>query len=58
MNEVCMFTANNTPNQTKSMPIFSATGPISGMMMKANSKKSKKNAKMNTKMFTTIKKPN
>ena len=30
----------------------------SGMMMKANSKKSKKKAKTNTKMFTTIKKPN
>ena len=38
MNEVCMFTASSTPNQIKSMPILSATGPSSGMTMKDSSK--------------------
>ena len=57
MNEVCIFTASSTPNHTRSIPSFSATGPISGMMMKANSKKSRKKASTNTRMLTTIKKP-
>ena len=52
-----MFTARSTPNQTKSMPSFSATGPMSGMMMKANSKKSRKKASRNTRIFTTMRKP-
>ena len=57
MKLVCMFTHNSTPNHTMSMPIFSATGPSMGKMMKAISKKSKKKAKKKMKMFTTIKKP-
>ena len=57
MNDVCMFTASSTPNHTRSMPIFSATGPTSGTMMKASSKKSRKKASRNTRMFTTIRKP-
>ena len=52
-----MLTASSTPNQTRSMPSFSATGPISGMMMNASSKKSRKKASTNTRMLTTIRKP-
>src|SRR6266508_719315 len=37
MNDVCMLTPRITPNQIRSMPSFSATGPSSGMMMKASS---------------------
>ena len=52
-----MFTASSTPNQTRSMPSLSATGPSSGTTMKDSSKKSRKNASTKTRMFTTIRKP-
>ena len=52
-----MLTASNTPNHTRSMPSLSATGPISGMMMNASSKKSRKKARTNTSRFTTMRKP-
>jgi hypothetical protein len=39
------------------MPSLSATGASSGMMMKAISKKSRKNARKKMKMLTTIRKP-
>ncbi len=39
------------------MPILSATGPSIGRMMKAISKKSRKNARKKMKMLTTIRKP-
>ena len=57
MNDVCMLTASSTPNQMRSMPSFSATGPSSGTMMNDSSKKSRKNASRNTTMLTTIRKP-
>jgi len=49
MKLVWMLAQISTPNQTRSMPSLSATGVSSGMMMKAISKKSRKNAttKMN-----------
>ncbi|MCY1205685.1 hypothetical protein D9M72_172390 [compost metagenome] len=52
-----MFTHSSTPNHTMSMPSLWATGPSSGRMMKAISKKSRKNARKNTKMLTAIRKP-
>ena len=52
-----MFTASSTPNHTRSMPSFSATGAINGTTMKLSSKKSRKNASTKTSRFTTIKKP-
>ncbi len=57
MNDVCMLTASSTPNQTRSTPSFSATGPISGMTMNDSSKKSRKNASTKIRMLTTIRKP-
>ena len=57
MNDVCMLTASSTPNQIRSMPIFSATGPNSGTMMKASSKKSRKKASTKVSTLTTIRKP-
>ena len=52
-----MFTASSTPNQTRSMPSFSATGASSGTTMKDSSKKSRKKASRKIRMFTTIRKP-
>ena len=52
-----MFTPSSTPNQIRSMPSLSATGASSGTMMKASSKKSRKNASRKTRMLTTIRKP-
>ena len=49
-----MLTPRITPNQIRSMPSFSAAGPSSGMMMKASSKKSRKNARMKTSALTKI----
>src|SRR3569832_896288 len=57
MNDVCMFTPKSTPNQIRSTPSFSATGPISGTTMKDSSKKSRKNARKKISRFTTIRKP-
>ncbi|MNT06079.1 hypothetical protein D3C72_1407310 [compost metagenome] len=57
MNEVCMFTASSTPNQIRSMPSLSATGPTSGTRIKASSKKSRKNASRKNSTFTAIRKP-
>ena len=57
MKLVCMFTQSITPNQIRSIPILAATGARNGTMMKAISKKSRKNARKNTKMFTAIRKP-
>ena len=51
-----MFTHSNTPNHTRSMPSFAATGASSGTMMKAISKKSRKKARKNTKRLTMIRK--
>src|SRR3546814_12940714 len=56
MNDVCMLTLSSTPNQIRSMPIFSATGASSGTTMKASSKKSRKKASTKTRMLTTIRK--
>ena len=44
MKLVWMLAQISTPNQIRSMPSFSAAGASSGMMMKAISKKSRKNA--------------
>ena len=52
-----MFTPSSTPNQIRSMPSFSATGPISGTTMNDSSKKSRKNARKKISRFTTIRKP-
>jgi len=52
-----MLIASSTPNHTRSMPSFSATGPISGMTMKESSKKSRKNARTKIRILTTIRKP-
>ena len=57
MNAVCMLTPSRTPNQIRSMPRCSATGPTSGTMMKAISKKSRKKARTKTRTLTTIRKP-
>ena len=57
MNDVCMLTPRITPNQIRSMPSFSATGPSSGMMMKASSKKSRKKARTKTSALTKMRKP-
>ena len=57
MKLVCMLTARITPNQTRSMPSFCATGASSGMMMKASSKKSRKKARKNTSTLTKTRKP-
>ena len=57
MKLVCMFAPSSTPNQIRSMPSFSAAGASRGMMMKAISKKSRKNARMNTNTLTKIRKP-
>ena len=52
-----MLTPSSTPNQIRSMPSLSATGPSSGTTMKASSKKSRKKASTKTRMLTTIRKP-
>ena len=52
-----MLTPSSTPNQIRSIPSFSATGPISGMTMNESSKKSRKNASTKIRMLTTIRKP-
>ena len=57
MKLVCTLAPISTPNQIRSMPSFSAAGASSGMMMKAISKKSRKNAITKTKMLTKIRKP-
>jgi hypothetical protein len=57
MNEVCMLTASRTPNQIRSIPSFSATGPSSGTTMNESSKKSRKKASRKIRMLTTIRKP-
>ena len=57
MKLVCMFTQIITPNQIRSMPSLAATGARNGMMMKAISKKSRKNARKKMKMLTAIKNP-
>src|SRR6476620_7530173 len=57
MKEVCMFTPSSTPNQIRSMPSLSATGPTSGTRMKASSKKSRKKASTKNMRFTTSRKP-
>src|SRR6266700_1903822 len=49
MKEVCMLTQSRTPNQIRSIPSLLATGASGGRMMKAISKKSRKNARKNTK---------
>ena len=57
MKLVWMLAQISTPNQIRSMPSFSAAGASSGMMMKAISKKSRKNAITKMKMLTKIRKP-
>src|SRR4029434_3000162 len=57
MHDVCMLTPSSTPNQMRSMPSFSATGPISGMTMNDSSKKSRKKARTKIRMLTTIRNP-
>src|SRR5690606_8218775 len=57
INEVCIFTANNTPNQIRSIPSLSATGPTSGTMMNASSKKSRKNASKKIRILTKMMNP-
>src|SRR3712207_8011584 len=57
MKLVCMFTQSSTPNQTRSIPSFAATGASSGTTMKAISKKSRKKARKKTKTLTKIRKP-
>ena len=57
MKLVWMLAQISTPNQIRSMPSLSATGASSGMMMKAISKKSRKNAITKMKMLTKIRKP-
>src|SRR5690625_3989562 len=57
MKEVCILTANSTPNQIKSMPITSATEPSSGTIINDRSKKSKKKAKKKVSTLTTAKNP-
>src|SRR5699024_7435860 len=57
INEVCMLTANSTPNQIKSIPIASATGLSKGTIINASSKKSRKKAKKKVNKLTTAKKP-
>ncbi len=59
-----MFTQSMTPNQmsaasapTTGVSSFWATGASIGMMMKAISKKSRKNARKKTNRLTTIRKP-
>src|SRR5699024_8771307 len=58
MKEVCILTAKSTPNQIRSIPITSATGPSKGTIIKASSKKSKKKARKKVRTLTTSKKPN
>src|SRR5690625_1612189 len=57
MKEDCILTASRTPNQIRSIPINSATGPSNGTIIKANSKESRKNAKKKDSTLTTTKKP-
>ena len=57
MKLVCMLAQIITPNQTRLIPMASATGASSGMTMKAISKKSRKNASTKMKMLTKIRKP-
>ena len=57
MKDVSMLMLSRMPNQTRSMPSFSATGPSNGMMMNASSKKSRKNASTNTSTLTMMRKP-
>ena len=57
MNDVCILTPSSTPNQIRSIPSLSATGPTSGMTMNDSSKKSRKNARKKIRMLTTIRKP-
>ena len=57
MKLVWMLAQISTPNQIRSMPSFSAAGASSGMMMKAISKKSRKNATMKMNTLTKIRKP-
>src|SRR5437762_1554117 len=57
MKEVCMLTPSSTPNQIRSMPSLSATGPSSGTMMNASSKKSRKNASRKVSTLTTMRNP-
>src|SRR5712671_3819732 len=64
MNEVCMLTQSMTPNQinaasapTTGVKIFCAIGATIGRMMKAISKKSRKNARKKMKRLMKIRKP-
>ena len=57
MKLVWMLAQISTPNQMRSMPSLSAAGASSGMMMKAISKKSRKNAITKMKMLTNTRKP-
>ena len=57
MKLVWMLAQMSTPNQTRSIPSFAATGASSGMMMNAISKKSRKNAAIKMKMLTKTRKP-
>ncbi|MNW01772.1 hypothetical protein D3C71_1974570 [compost metagenome] len=57
MKLVCMLMPRSTPNQMRSMPSLSAAGASSGTMMKASSKKSRKNARKKTSRLTAIRKP-
>src|SRR5690625_6490653 len=57
MKEVCILTRRSSDLQIKSMPITSATGPSSGTIINASSKKSKKKAKKKVSTLTTAKNP-
>ncbi len=52
-----MFTPRSTPNQMRSMPSLSATGPMRGTTMNESSKKSRKNARKKMITFTTMRNP-
>src|SRR5262252_2012474 len=56
MKLVWMLAQISTPNQTRSIPSLSATGASSGMMMKAISKKSRKNATTKMKALAKMRK--
>ena len=57
MKLVWMLAQTSTPNQIRSMPSLLAAGASSGMMMKAISKKSRKNAITKMKALTKIRNP-
>ena len=57
MKLVCRLMHSSTPNQTRLMSSFAATGASNGTTMKAISKKSRKKARKKTKMLTKTRKP-